>query len=321
MSEAPTPSARDGRAPLLSGLIAATFTPMKADGDVDLEAIPAVTDYVLGQGASGLFVCGSTGESPSLTVDERRAVAAAYIAARDGRPGGDRAPVVVQVGHNVLREAAALASHAESIGADAIGLVPPSYFPPPTLDGLVASLKTIAEAAPSTPLYYYHIPRLSGVSTRMHDLLQRAEHELPTLAGIKFSSFELDDLLRCVDFAGGRYNLLFGSDEMLLAGLAMGVDGAVGSTYNFLGPHYRAVIQAHDAGRMDEARAHQLRATTLVHTILEFGGGAAIKAAMAILGQDCGSPRLPLEALSPQAKGALAARLEEETRRMEAAEA
>lgn len=284
--------------PLLSGLIAAVFTPMNADGSVNLAAIPPALKHTLERGVSGIFVCGSTGECPSLTTDERIQVADAYMSARNNLAAHKAAPVVVHVGHNSLHEAACLAAHAESIGADAIGVVPPSYFPPPALSGLVEGLAHIAKAAPSTPMYYYHIPRLSRVGTRMIDLLERAQHDLPTLAGIKFSSFELDDLMRCVHFANRRYNILFGSDEMLLAGLSMGAAGAVGSTYNFLGPIYRGVIDAFEAGNMAEAQEHQLRATRIVHEILAVGGGNAIKAAMGILGVDCGPPRLPQVALT-----------------------
>lgn len=283
------------RTPLLSGLVAATFTPMTSAGEVDLDAIPRVTEFVLGQGVSGLFVCGSTGESPSLSTGERRMVAEAYVKAVRRLGLAASPPVVIQVGDNSLRESAQLAAHAESMGADAIALVPPSYFPPSSLDGLVEALKDVAAAAPSTPLYYYHIPRLSRVDTRMLELLARAKQELPTLAGIKFSSFELDDLIQCVHFDGGRYNILFGCDEMLLAGLSMGAAGAVGSTYNFMGPYYRAVIDAFEEGRLEDAQRSQLHATRMVHEVLGVGGGGAIKAAMSILGVDCGPPRLPLE--------------------------
>ena len=139
---------------------------------------------------------------------------------------------------------------------------------------------------------------------------KRAAERLPSFAGLKFSSFELDDLIRCVHFDGRRYNVLFGSDEMLLAGLATGAAGAVGSTYNFMAPYYRRVIEALDAGRLQDARQHQLAATRIVHAILEHGGGNAIKAAMGVLGVECGPPRLPLRALGPEEIDALRRGLE-----------
>ena len=285
---------------LLSGLVAATFTPMKGDGALDLARVPTVCDFVLGQGVSGLFLCGSTGESPSLTVEERMAVSEAYLEAAQGR-----VPVVVQVGHNSLTDARALAAHAQKAGADAIAVVPPSYFSIGSVEGLVECLQHIGEAAPETPLYYYHIPRLTGVGLPMVDLLERAEESLPSFAGVKFSSFEFDDLLCCIRHGQGRYNILFGSDEMLLAGLSMGAAGAVGSTFNFMGPYYRRVIDALAAGDLRGAQDHQFVATRMVHKIIAHGGHNALKAAMAVLGEDCGPPRLPWKPLSSDAQAAL----------------
>ena len=278
----------------LRGLIAATFTPMHEDGRLNLNAVPAITDFVIGQGIDGLFVCGSTGEGTSLTGDERRAVTEAYVAATAGR-----VPVIVHVGHNSVEEASALAAHAAQAGADAIAATPPAYFRPESVEVLVECLEPIARAASDRPLYYYHIPALTGVNLSMIDFLAAARGSLPSLAGIKFSNTRLDDLLSCVQFEGGRYNILFGADEMLLAGLAMGAAGAVGSTYNFLAPTYRGVIDEFQADRLSDAQSYQAKATEIVRVILAHGGINALKAAMCILGEDCGPPRLPISALSP----------------------
>jgi len=287
-------------------LIAAAFTPMRSDGSLDLDVVPAVCDFVLGRGADGLFLCGSTGEFPSLSVEERKEVARAYVDATAGR-----APVAVHVGHSSLADARALAAHAACIGADAIAVAPPSYYAISSVERLVECLRHVAEGAPETPLYYYHIPRLTGVDLPMSELLERADQALPSFAGIKFSSFELDDLLCCVRYGEGRYQILFGADEMLLAGLAMGAAGAVGSTYNFLAPLYRRVIEAFEEGRVEEAQAHQFAVTSIVRTILSHGGHDALKAAMGILGVGCGPPRLPYAPLSAAEMGALAEELTE----------
>jgi N-acetylneuraminate lyase len=272
---------------------------MKSDGCLDLQRIAAVCDFVLGQGVDGLFLCGSTGEAPSLTNEERMQVASAYHRAAAGR-----VPVVVHVGHNSLADARTLAAHAEQMGADAIAVVPPSYFPLSSIEVLIECLRHIAEAAPDTPLYYYHIPSITGVDLSMIELLERAE-SLPTLAGIKFSAPQFDQLAACVEYDAGSYNILFGCDELLLSGLMKGVDGAVGSTYNFMAPHYRRIIDAHQAGKMDAAKQHQAVATARVEEILRHGGHNAIKAAMGILGLDCGPPRLPWKPLSDGARSAL----------------
>ena len=107
----------------LSGLIAATFTPMKEDGRLDLAKIPNVVEKLISEGINGLYVCGGTGEGASLTSDERKATANAFIQAASGR-----VPVIVQVGHNSLFEAQQLATHAARTGASAISAITPTFF-------------------------------------------------------------------------------------------------------------------------------------------------------------------------------------------------
>ena len=105
----------------LSGLIPATFTPLNADGSLNLGLIEPMVDFLIGQKLTGLYVCGSTGEGVSLSTAERKTVAAAFVKATRGR-----VPVILQVGHTSLVEAQELADHAQEIGADAISAVPPS---------------------------------------------------------------------------------------------------------------------------------------------------------------------------------------------------
>ena len=276
----------------LRGLIAATFTPMHTDGTLNLGQIEPMVEHLLGSGVAGLYVCGTTGEGPSLSTDEREAVAEAHVAAARGR-----IPVVVQVGHTSLPEACRLAAHAQAVGADAVSAIAPWYFKPASVDVLVDCLNPIAAAAPDLPFYYYHLPALTGMDFDMLHLLRVAPEHLPTLAGIKYSAPKLDEFQACTEFAGGRFDILFGCDEMLLSGLSAGARGAVGSTYNYLAPLYRRVIDAFDRGDLNEARRHQGLAVTLVQAIVRRRGHAGLKAAMQLAGVDCGPTRLPLVAL------------------------
>ncbi|MHC4910467.1 MAG: dihydrodipicolinate synthase family protein [Planctomycetota bacterium] len=280
-----------------TGLVAATFTPMHADGSLALDRVPAIVDHLLGQGLAALFVGGSTGEGPSLSIRERMDLAEAYVEAVAGR-----LPVIIHVGHNSLHDAGGLAAHADRIGAAAIAAAPPAYYPIPTVEALADCLETIARHAPTRPLYYYHIPRLTAVALDMLRLLELGRDRLPSFAGIKFSAFTFDVLQRCVDEHGDRYNLLFGSDEMLLYGLVAGADGAVGSTYNFLGRLYNEVIECFRGGDLDAARERQGRAVRIVHALLEHPVHPALKATMGAAGVDCGPPRLPLEPLDAAAR-------------------
>ena len=279
----------------LRGLVAAVFTPMHGDTTLNLDSVEPIVEYLIGKGVAGLYVCGTTGEGPSLSTEEREAVAAAYVSAARGR-----IPVVVQVGHTSMQDAARLAAHAQAIGAAAISAVAPWYFKPASIDVLVDCLVMITAAAPDLPFYYYHQPALTGVQLDMPELLRRAPERLPTLVGIKYSSQKVDDFQACVEFGDGRYDILFGCDEMLLSGLAAGARGAVGSTYNFLAPLYCRVIEAFERCDLDEARRYQGPAVKPVHTIGRYRAPAGLKAAMKFIGIDCGPTRLPVAALQPK---------------------
>jgi N-acetylneuraminate lyase len=208
-------------------------------------------------------------------------------------------PVVIQVGHNSIEEARGFALHAQQIGADAVSATPPGYFKPDSLDNFIACIAHIAGGAPKLPFYYYNIPVLSGVRFDMVEFLRIGGPRIPTLRGIKFSDQALHEMLACIEFDGGRYDILFGVDEMLLGGLAFGARGAVGSTFNFAAPLYARIIAAFEAGNLVEARRLQSLSVEMVRVIIANGGRGGLKAAMALIGADCGYSRLPTVTTSP----------------------
>jgi N-acetylneuraminate lyase len=300
----PETATRRSRRPL-RGLIAAAFTPMQADGSIAPRVVPRIVDHLIADGVDGLFVCGSTGEGPSLTCDERRATADAYIDATAGR-----LPVVVHVGHNSLAVARELASHADGAGADAIAMTPPSYFVPASPDVLIDCIEHVAGAAPDTPMYYYHIPLLTRVGVDMVDLLDAAAVRLPSLAGVKFSDLSLPELQVCADAHGDRFTILSGVDEQYLHGMIAGADGAIGSTYNFAAPLYRTISGLMESGDVESAGRAQVLAARMCRTILRFPGQPALKATMSLIGFDCGPNRLPLRSLTNQQRERLRQDLE-----------
>jgi len=289
----------------LNGLIAATYTPMHDDESVNVGMVGPLTERLLADGVEGLYVCGSTGEGVSLRTEEREQVAAAFVKAAAGR-----VPVVVQVGHNSLHEARRLARHAQNIGATAISANAPSYFKCTDVDTLITSMATVASAAGDLPFYYYHIPSLTGVSVDMPAFLQRAPGRIPNLRGIKFTDSRMDIFQSCVAMDDGRFDVLWGSDEMLLSALAVGARGAVGSTYNLAAPRYRRVIDAFDRRDLAAARAEQLEAVRMVHVLLRYPLHAASKQVLQWQGVGVGPCRLPLPRLTPQQTDQLRADLE-----------
>ena len=274
-----------------NGLIAAVFTPMKGNGDIDVSVIPAYVKNLINNGISGIYVCGTTGEGISLTTKERMEVTEAFIDTCKNKLN-----IIVQTGHNSLREAMELAAHAQKAGADAVAAIPPSYFKPTSTKNLIDCLALIAKAAADLPFFYYHIPALNSVMIDMLDFLESSKVKIPNLEGIKYSAPTLYEFISCARFENGRYTMLFGVDEMLVSALASGAKGAVGSTYNFAPKLYHSIIKAYNDNDMEEALMLQDMSVKIVRTLLKFDKTAlpALKAMMKITGIDCGPVRLPL---------------------------
>ena len=284
-------------------LYAAPLTPFDAEGALQLCTIEKQAAHLESNGVGGAFVCGTTGECASLSTSERRQIAARWcdVAA---------SPVIVHVGHNNLNEARELAAHAQQIGAAGIAATAPFYFRTPDAVSTARWCAQIAQAAPDVPFYYYHIPGMTGVDFAVAPFLAIAREQIPTFRGIKFSHGNLFDLGVCLDLAGDL-TLFSGSDENLLAVLAMGGRGAVGSSYNLLAPLFVRLIENFDAGDLNAARAEQARARKFVTLMNQSGGIAALKATMKMVGIDCGPCRAPLQNLDDAQKRALCERLNE----------
>jgi N-acetylneuraminate lyase len=278
-------------------LIAAPYTPLHADGSLNTAVVPQQVELLTAGGVDGAFICGTTGESMSLTIDERIELAKRWVDAAAGR-----LPVIVHVGHTALADCRTLAAHAHEIGAAAIAAMAPCFAKPDTVEDLVAFCAEIAAAAPDLPFYYYHIPGMTNVNFAMADFLRAATGKIPTLAGLKYSHNDLYDLGACLRMDEGRHEILFGMDQVLVSALALGVRGAVGSTYNFIAPLYRRVERALAAGAVETAAREQARSMELVATCRTFGPAAfaAGKAVMKAVGVDCGPVRPPLRPLSDE---------------------
>lgn len=275
--------------PRLHGLVAATHTPFHADGSLRLESVEAQAARLLRDGVQFAFIGGSTGECHSLALEERRQLAGRWMEVVRGTP----LKVVVHVGSNCLADARALAAQAEELGALAVAALAPSYFKPRTLDALVACCADIAGAAPGLPFYFYDIPVLTGVGLPMPEFLAQARGRIPTLAGIKFTNPDLMAYQLCLRAEDGAFDVPYGTDEWLLAALALGARGAVGSSYNFAAPVYLRLIRAFEAGDLAAAREEQFRSVRLIQLLAGFGYMGAAKAVMRMLGVEVGPARLP----------------------------
>jgi N-acetylneuraminate lyase len=288
-------------------LIAPPFTPFHPDGRLNLAVVEKQADLLARTGVDGVFVAGTTGECSSLTVEERMELAGHWVEMARRRD----LEAIVQVGDNCQANAVRLAAHAQQNGADATAALAPSYLKPGDVDSLVEFLAPIAAAAGDLPFYFYDIPPLTHVRLPMREFLEKAKPRIPNLVGLKYSNSDLVQLQQCLQIGGGEFQLLFGCDEILLSAVALGVHGAIGSTYNLAGPLYRRMIAAFAAGDMATARNCQLQSVELILRMNRDGYLPACKYAMSLLEIDCGPVRPPLKNLTADQRERLRRDLEQ----------
>jgi N-acetylneuraminate lyase len=154
------------------------------------------------------------------------------------------------------------------------------------------------------------MPAMTGVTIPVTDLLVETADTIPNFVGVKFTHEDLMDYGCAGRIEGGRYSMLFGRDEILIAGLSIGAVGAVGSTYNFAAPLFVNLIRAFNEGDMLTARAEQARARDFISVLHRRGGLSAGKSVMKLIGVDCGPVRLPLRQLTESQEAALRTDLE-----------
>ena len=274
----------------LHSLVAAAHSPFHADGSLAPEVVPAQAAFLAANGIRTVFITGSTGESHSVTCAEKLAL---YDAWNTAGPSNGLS-VIAHVGGNCLEDSKILARRADELGFLAISALAPSYYKPGDLSALIGCCADIAAVAPKTPFYYYDIPVLTGVNQPMEKFLVEAPARIPTLAGIKFTNPDLVSYRRSLDVAGNRFDLPWGVDETLLAALATGAKGGVGSTYNWAPQLYQELIAAHDRGDLVEARRLQSVSIAMIDAIAATGFLGTAKALMGRLGVSVGPARLPL---------------------------
>jgi N-acetylneuraminate lyase len=288
-----------------TGMIAATFTALRADGELNLGLIERQAEALVRGGVVGAFVCGTTGEGQSLGSEERRKVLERWCAV-----GGKDFRIIAHVGHVSLAEAAELARHAAGAGAVGIAAMPPYFFKSQNLDDILICAGKVAGAAPQLPFYYYHFPVMSGVMVSASEFLRQGAGRIANLAGLKFTDDNLMEFERCVAVGGETMDLFTGREGMMLASLAMGGRASIGSSLNFAAPVYGRLRAAFEAGNVAEARKHQAQANAMLAIFVKYGGLRAQKAAMNMVGPDCGPVRPSLRPLDERELSAMRKELE-----------
>lgn len=278
----------EGQVDKYRGIWPALVTPLTEDEQINTRVTRRLVDWLIACGIGGFYVCGGTGEGILLSVEARQAMAETVLEQVNGR-----VPVIVHVGATATADALALARHAARAGAQAVASIPPFYYD--------VGFKAIKEhyeliaGASSLPLYIYYIPTATGVTVtaaQMWDLCQ-----IPNVRGFKYTAFDLYLLEQILALADSSLNVFCGPDQLFAPMLTVGVDGAIGSTYNVLAQHYVKIYDAFCAGDIVEARRLQSSANRVIDVWTAYGL-PAVKEMLRMLDFDCGHCRRPFRRLS-----------------------
>jgi 4-hydroxy-tetrahydrodipicolinate synthase len=267
---------------MLGEVLTAVVTPFGADGAVDIEAFRRLARHLVENGSDGLVVTGTTGESPTLTDDERFEL---YAAAVDEI--GDRATVVAGTGTYSTAHSVHLTERAHDLGVDAFLVVTPYYNKPPQA-GIVEHFRAIAHAT-DRPLIAYNIPVRVVVNIEPETFEELAE--IPNVTAVKQAYDDLDHARRIVELG---FDLYAGDDALVLPFLELGGVGVVSVLAHVVGPQLKRMTVAYGEGSVDEARELDHELGPAYELLRVAVNPIAIKAALNLLGHEVGGHRLPL---------------------------
>lgn len=274
------------------GVFTALLTPYTADGKINGGSVKKIVEMNLSKGINGFYVGGSTGEGMLLTVEERKQL---FKYAADANLG--KGTMIAHVGTICTEHAIEMAKYAEQCGYDAISAVAPFYYGF-SYEAIKGYYNDIAGSV-NIPMIIYNFPNANGFKfdkERAEDMFKNKK-----FIGIKHTTADLFALQQFKTMACDPivYN---GFDEMLVAGLSMGADGGIGSTYNFMPQKYVEMYSLFNEGKIREATALQYKVNEIIELLIKYGVFAMEKQLLEEMGIETNGCRRPFTALSDEGK-------------------
>ncbi len=285
------------------GVWPAVVTPLDKNNKLMEDGARALVRHHIKNGADGLYVCGSTGESMLLEKEVRKAMCEICVEEAKGK-----IPVIIHVGANNLDTAKELARHAETCGADAIASVPPGYFAYGAKD--VYNYYTALAASTELPVMIYYV--LLGGTSMDAEVFRDIYKDCDNVTSLKWTSPNFYEMMNVKTLTNGEINIMSGPDEMMVCGLAAGADGAIGSTYNIMYRHAKSIYESFMAGNVRDAREKQMEMNKVIRLLLSTGGfHSALKYILSLQGIDVGDTTYPLHQLNEKEKETIHTKLME----------
>ncbi len=276
--------------PPFGNILTAMVTPFKKDGKVDYELAVKLANYIIENGSDGLVLCGTTGESPTLTWDEQHQL---FVVIRNSLQA--KAKILIGTGSNSTSEAVEATQKAFAAGADGALVVVPYYNKPPQ-DGLYEHFKDVANAAPKLPIMLYNIPGRTG-SNLLPKTVKKLM-EFPNIVSIKAASGRIEEVTELRAECGSEFAIYSGDDSLLLPMLSVGAVGVVSVASHIVGLQLKDMISNFQNGNVLKALDIHERLQPLFKALFETTNPIPIKAALEQLGWEVGPPRSPLVKLN-----------------------
>lgn len=285
---------------IFKGCGTAISTPFTNDG-VNFDEFGKLIEFQISEGVDSIIVCGTTGESATMTDDERKATIKYAI-----DKVNKRIPVIAGTGCNNTYQAIQMTKYAESVGADAVLVVTP-YYNKTTQAGLVAHYKAIASQT-SLPIIVYSVPSRTGVNITPETCLELSKIE--NIVAIKEASGNLSQIAQIASICRNNLNIYSGNDDQILPILSVGGIGVISVLSNVAPKYTHEMIQNYFDGNISKATEMQLTAIDLVNSLFCEVNPIPVKEALNLMGYNFGVPRLPLVELSENGKNRLKASME-----------
>ena len=271
-------------------ILTAMVTPFNSSGEVDYDLAVRLANYLIDNGSDGIVLCGTTGESPTLTWKEQHEL---FLAIKNSL--NKRAKILIGTGSNSTLEAIEATKQASKSGADGALVVVPYYNKPPQ-EGLYEHFSLVAQAAPDIPLMLYNIPGRTGCNllpTTVKKLMKYSN-----IVSIKAASGRIEEVTELRALCGSEFAVYSGDDALLLPMLSVGAIGVVSVASHIVGLQLREMISSFQNGNLIKALEIHEKLQDLFKALFETTNPIPIKAALVLLGWNVGSPRPPLTKLN-----------------------
>jgi 4-hydroxy-tetrahydrodipicolinate synthase len=280
----------------------AMVTPFDSKGNIDFARTTKLVNHLINNGTDSIVVAGTTGESPTLTTEEKLALFKHVVKVVDGR-----VPVIAGTGSNNTKASIDLSKRAEETGVDALLIVAP-YYNKPSQEGIFAHYKAIADAV-NLPIMAYNVPGRTIVSISVDTVVRLAE--IPNIVALKDAGGNLDTMAEIIENTSDDFLLYSGDDGLTLPSLAVGSAGIVSVASHVIGNEMQAMIQAFRNGENKEAAQLHRKLLPVMNELFKAPSPAPVKTALQLKGLDVGGVRLPLLPLNHSERTALSMRLNE----------